>query len=111
MVVTWDDISEYISIAKIENIEYDIEKDTDVRAVLYNHLCKHIPHIQIGKIFYVGNRESYNIRKTPKYKEFIFYSSLSIPFYSLLDCTKNDVCSILRGYLKQIFNEEFGEIW
>lgn len=111
MAMTWDDISEYVSISKIENAGYDIGRDTDIRAVLYKHLCKHIPHIQIGKIFYVDKKESYNIRKTPKYTEFIFYSSISIPFYQLLDCNKFDVCRILRDYLKQIFDEEFDEIW
>ncbi len=108
---TWNDISEYVSIAKIENPDYDVDKDTDNRAILYAHLCKHIPHIQIGNIYHVGNRESYNIRKTSKGSEFIFYSSISRPFYDILDCIKNDVIRILSGYLKQTFDMEFDVIW
>jgi hypothetical protein len=110
-IMTWDDISEYVSISKIENPNYDVDKDTDIRAILYAHLCKHIPHIQIGSIYYVGKRESYNIKKTSKGSEFIFYSSISRVFYDILDCDKMVVCKILSGYLKQTFDMEFDEIW
>jgi hypothetical protein len=110
---TWYDISEYVSISKIENVDYDIINDTDVRAKIYTHLCKCIPSIQYDDMFYTNEMDSYLIRKYqyPDRIEFMFYSAISNYFYTELRYVKRDIVNILTGYLKSTFDLEFDEIW
>lgn len=109
MVVTWDDISEYISIAKIENPTYDITQDIDLRAKIYVHLCKCIPYIGNG---YIDDCvKSYEIRQYSNRSEFLFHSTISNYFYNELGYMKRNVVNILGGYLKQTFNLKFDIIW
>lgn len=110
--LTWDDIYEYVIIAKINDTNYDISIDENIKAVLYLHLCKYITTIDCD-LCRINNKNIYKIENIDGGGgiDFTYYSSISDIFYDTLNCTKPTIMKILKGYLEHTFNVKVNSIW
>lgn len=108
--LTWDDIYEYVIIAKINDTNYDISIDENIKAVLYLHLCKYITTIDCS-FYRIGNDDIYRIDIINGGINFTYFSSISDIFYDTLNCTKPTIMKILKGYLEHTFNVKVNSIW
>ena len=111
--LTWNDIYEYVVISKLNDINYDISLDENIKAVLYLHLCKYITTIDCD-LCVINNKNIYKIEKIDDGSgriDFTYYSRISDIFYETLDCTNTTIKEILKGYLEHTFDIKVNVVW